>query len=237
MSRKVLASLLSFILVLLLVVPQAGAAEGQAGAAGKGISSGALDHSSVLEQFRVDKQLKLQDRTNKASTFSLNVDTNKTPLQLEKIDSPTASSITPHNYVPQSDSKSSISVIVELQEQPVKVYEATTGKLQKRANLVPQETVVKQEQLKFKTEAAKKLTLNIKREYSNIFNGFALTIPASSYSRGKGDLSRSYGLCDRRYNGISHDGSKRSAYRNNLHVGSRCEGNGHEGWNYRYRYG
>lgn len=179
MSRKVLASLLSFILVLLLVVPQAGAAEGQAGAAGKGISSGVLDHSSVLEQFRVDKQLKLQDRTNKASTFSLNADTNKAPLQLEKIDSPTASSITPHNYVPQSDSKSSISVIVELQEQPVKVYEATTGKLQKRANLVPQETMVKQEQLKFKTEAAKKLTLNIKREYSNIFNGFALTIPAN----------------------------------------------------------
>lgn len=179
MSRKVLASILSFILVILLILPQAGAEPSQSQSAGKGITSGIPAGSSALEQFKLDKQFDLQDRTHQASTFSSQPSINGEKLQLEKLDSSATSSITPHNYVPQSDSTSNISVIVELQQLPVKVYEATVNKLQKNANLVPQETVVKDEQLKFKTEAAKKLTLNIKRQYSNIFNGFAVTIPAN----------------------------------------------------------
>lgn len=181
MSRKVLASLLSVLLVMLLILPQAGAEESQPQAAGKGITSILSDPSSTLEQVKRNEQLKLQDRDRppQASTFSLAPTLQTSELQLEKLDSSTAPYTTPLNYVPQSDSTSTISVIVELQEIPVKVYEATVSKLQRNANLVPHDTVVKQEHLTFKTEAAKKLSLNIKREYSSIFNGFAVTLPAN----------------------------------------------------------
>jgi len=81
------------------------------------------------------------------------------------------------NYVPVSDSKENISVIVELQEEPVAAHEAKVkqGLLKAGAD---QKLVIQREQRSFKAAAEQQLKVKIEKTYSYVFNGFALEIAA-----------------------------------------------------------
>ncbi len=82
------------------------------------------------------------------------------------------------NYVPASDSNEVISVIVELQAEPVAVHEAKVLQGLKSAS-IDQRSIVAKEQMNFKVAAGKKAKSKITKEYTHVFNGFALEIAAN----------------------------------------------------------
>ncbi len=87
--------------------------------------------------------------------------------------------VKPQNYVPESDSNEVISVIIELQAEPLAVHDAKVAKGQK-SNNIDQRSIVAQEQQKFKEEKAKKVKKSkISKEYTYVFNGFAVEIAAN----------------------------------------------------------
>lgn len=183
MSRRVTAGILSFLLAFSLLLPAAAAQEesgSQAGRSPFGVVSG-LDPDKVsldglhLEQGTVLKR----ENTNlhRKSSAALNGG-----ITLEQQDSQTEAAIEPQNYVPLSDSDEWISVIVELETTPVKVFEA--GQVQSKSrsftsSVASHQLKLKQEQQNFKKLALNELNVTFGREYSGIFNGYSLKIPAN----------------------------------------------------------
>lgn len=185
MSRRVTAGILSFLLAFSLLLPAAAAQEEsgtQAERSPYGVKSGLdLDRVSLdgleLEQGTVLKR----DNTNlqKKSSAALN-----RGLTLERQDSQAEAVLEPQNYVPLSDSQESISVIVELEATPVKVFEAEAGQIQSKSrsitgSVASHQLKLKQEQQNFKKLVLNELNVTFGREYSGIFNGYSLTIPAN----------------------------------------------------------
>lgn len=185
LSRKLIASLLSFLLVVTLVLPtSAGAAAGQLQLAeGTKQVQSKLNFNPTDEQLeQLKSNLQLQDDRGKVEASFLG-DTGALELtndvqSSEEAIATAASALEPQNYVPLSDSSEEITVIVELQEQPVKVYEATQ-KQQLSKSAKPQELIVNTEQLNFKKVASSKLDVTFKRQYKSVFNGFSLKIKAN----------------------------------------------------------
>lgn len=183
MSRRVTAGILSFLLAFSLLLPAAAAQEesgSQAGRSPFGVVSG-LDPDKVsldglhLEQGTVLKR----ENTNlqRKSSAALNGG-----ITLEQQDSQAEAAIEPQNFVPLSDSDEWISVIVELETTPVKVFVA--GQVQSKSrsftsSLASHQLKLKQEQQNFKKLALNKLNVTFGREYSGIFNGYSLKIPAN----------------------------------------------------------
>ncbi|WP_415837204.1 S8 family serine peptidase, partial [Paenibacillus phoenicis] len=99
-------------------------------------------------------------------------------LQLERQDAE-AAAVQPQNFVPLTDGSELTTVIVELQEAPLKVFEATQSKMKTSHSLSSHRKAIDLQQQTFKTQAVGKLKAKIKREYENIFNGYSLTLPAN----------------------------------------------------------
>lgn len=87
-------------------------------------------------------------------------------------------SVAPQNYVPESDSNEVISVIVELQAEPLAVHEAKVAKGQKSGK-IDQRSIIAQQQANYKAAAKNKGKSKINKEYSYIFNGFAVEVAAN----------------------------------------------------------
>ncbi|MGZ9583623.1 S8 family serine peptidase [Paenibacillus marinisediminis] len=177
MSRRIIASVLSFLLVFSLILPTVGATESQSLLAdtGKKLVSKFEREATEIDLTDLAQNKQLVRGSQQAKSNKLH----KANGILEKVDSSASSTIQPQNYVPLSDSSERISVIVELKEEPVKVYEASHRKQLFNDAAEPQHVKVKAEQLSFKKHAMKTLGVKIDREYSNVFNGFSLEIEAN----------------------------------------------------------
>ncbi|GAA0386689.1 S8 family serine peptidase [Paenibacillus motobuensis] len=178
MKRRVIGSLLSFLLAFTLILPAVGAQEGispDTDGARKIISK--LDPKAIsLDVSSLDQNVTLEKPSKTDTLKSAKRQTNG--LQIEKIDSLDKAAIQPQNYVPLSDSTEHISVIVELQSEPVKVFEASHKNLRIGTAAISHQLQVKTEQDTFKKSAIKRLNVDIDREYSQVFNGFSLEIAA-----------------------------------------------------------
>ncbi|UNK16025.1 S8 family serine peptidase [Paenibacillus sp. N3/727] len=178
MKRRVVGSLLSFLLAFTLILPAVGAQEGispETGGAQKIISK--LDPKAIsLDVSSLDQNVTLEKPSKTDTLKSAKRQANG--LQIEKIDTLDEAAIQPQNYVPLSDSTERISVIVELQSEPVKVFEASHKNLRIGKSAISHQLQVKTEQDTFKKSAIKRLNVDIDREYSEVFNGFSLEIAA-----------------------------------------------------------
>ncbi|MFD3268621.1 S8 family serine peptidase [Paenibacillus dendritiformis] len=148
--RKLMSLVLSALLLTGMVFP------GVSGATEK------MDWSASETKQQLQSQVKDQLRTK---------------LQLPRISELNLSDITPQNFVPPSDSSDIITVIVELQNEPLKVTEAQAGNTYSFfAN--DAESDIRQEHQQFRT-ALNQLEASIRYEFNNVFNGFSISIPAN----------------------------------------------------------
>ncbi|GAC43257.1 S8 family serine peptidase [Paenibacillus popilliae] len=100
-----------------------------------------------------------------------------TKLQLPRISEQNRSGATPQNFVPPADSSDTMTVIVELQQEPVNVAEAQAASTQSLfADDVDSD--IRQEHHQFRS-ALKPLQASIRYEFSHVFNGFSVRIPAN----------------------------------------------------------
>ncbi|MGF7047427.1 minor extracellular serine protease Vpr [Paenibacillus sp. DS2015] len=89
------------------------------------------------------------------------------------------SSVQAENFVEPSESSEPITVIVELATDPLKVFEANSPFSMKSKSSVNSHTnTLRQEHSAFKSAAILQAGATFNREYSNIFNGYSITLPA-----------------------------------------------------------
>lgn len=190
MKRRVIAGFMSCLLAFMLLMPAAGA-EGlvlHPGEEGSRVVSklqtgAASEAFSGLEQD--DVQLGTREKTSMRS-FSRSSDLGQhlTIEPLEPGQEQASSQQEPQNFVPPSDLSEEISVIVELQEDPVKVFEAGQALNQRRASSssstsAAQKVKINLEQQVFKKAALDRLPASFGREYSSVFNGVVVNLPAN----------------------------------------------------------
>ena len=85
-------------------------------------------------------------------------------------------SVTPESYVESTDSSEPITVIVELQTDPTKVFESISPSTA-RSSINSHANILRQEHTTFKSAAKSKAGAQINREYTKVFNGYSITIP------------------------------------------------------------
>lgn len=179
LSKKVVAGILSFLLAFSLLLPMAGA-EGDALAGADARRDGVPRlNQDVVTQEVLRKQVsdvQLKGREQREVLGQASPAGNK--LQLERQNAE-AAAVQPQNFVPLTDGSELTTVIVELQEAPLKVFEATQSKMKTSQSLSSHRKAIDLQQQTFKTQAIGKLKAKIKREYENIFNGYSLTLPAN----------------------------------------------------------
>lgn len=83
----------------------------------------------------------------------------------------------PENYVGNTDSSNPITVIVELRNQPLKVFQSSSSSKAK-SSVTNYSNILKQEHSIF-ARSAIQANAQIRREYSEVFNGYSVTLPAN----------------------------------------------------------
>ncbi|GIP25967.1 hypothetical protein J23TS9_10970 [Paenibacillus sp. J23TS9] len=86
------------------------------------------------------------------------------------------------NYVDTSNSSDPITVIVQLRNDPIKVYEANPSS-RARSSIGSYSSILNQEHTAFKSAALSKTGALFKREYSKVFNGYSVTLPANQVDK------------------------------------------------------
>ncbi|MCK8485595.1 S8 family serine peptidase [Paenibacillus sp. MBLB2552] len=179
MSKRVVAGILSFILAFTLLLPMAGAEGGAlAGADGRREGVPRLNQDAVTQEMLRDQAAKVQLSGREKRQVSGQSSAVDNGLTLERRDAD-ASAVQPQNFVPLTDGSEPTTVIVELQEAPLKVFEVSQSKARSSQSLSSHRKAIDLQQQTFKTQAVSKLKANIHREYEHIFNGYSLTIPAN----------------------------------------------------------
>lgn len=181
-SRKIIAGLLSFLLTFTLLLPAAGASDlaAQGSSGSKSIVSRLDPQVLSARTLETAGEIDVQSKQHAAgSNSSKSPLTSEKPFTMEPQESSLSSESTPQSYVPLSDSTESISVIVELEKEPVKVFEANASKKRSIHSVTSHKQSLKLEQQSFKQQATSKLGVKIGRQYSEIFNGYSLIIPAN----------------------------------------------------------
>ncbi|GIP50338.1 hypothetical protein J53TS2_39290 [Paenibacillus sp. J53TS2] len=179
MSKRVVAGILSFILAFTLLLPMAGAEGGAlAGADGRREGIPRLNQDAVTQEVLRDQAAKVQLSGREKRQVSGQSSAVDNGLTLERRDA-VASTAQPQNFVPLTDGSEPTTVIVELQEAPLKVFEVSQSKARSSQSLSSHRKAIDLQQQTFKTQAVSKLKANIHREYEHIFNGYSLTIPAN----------------------------------------------------------
>ncbi|WP_059046958.1 S8 family serine peptidase [Paenibacillus rubinfantis] len=179
MSKRVVAGFLSFILAFTLLLPMAGAEGGAlTGADGKRDGVPLLNQNALTQEVLREQASKVQLKGREKREVSGQALPKDSGLKLERGDAE-ASAVQPQNFVPLTDGSEPTTVIVELQEAPLKVFEVSQSKMRTSQSLSSHRKAIDLQQQTFKAQAVGKLKANIKREYENIFNGYSLTIPAN----------------------------------------------------------
>lgn len=88
----------------------------------------------------------------------------------------------PQNFVDPSDSSEPVTVIVQLKNDPLKVFEAKPSS-KARSSLGSYSSILNQEHSAFKSAALSKTGAKFKREYSKVFNGYSVTLPANEVDK------------------------------------------------------
>lgn len=83
----------------------------------------------------------------------------------------------PMNYVAETDSDEPITVIVELQTEPTTVFESAAP-FAAKSSVSAHTNVLRQEHSTFKSAAKSKAGAQFNREYTKVFNGYSITLPA-----------------------------------------------------------
>jgi len=91
-------------------------------------------------------------------------------------------SVTPHNYAGVLKGSAPVSVIVELTNKPVSVYENEAKASSLRSSVSLQRSKIISEHKSF-ISSAQKIDADIGFEYSEIFNGYSITLPANQVSK------------------------------------------------------
>ncbi|MUG88663.1 S8 family serine peptidase [Paenibacillus timonensis] len=179
LSKRVVAGILSFILAFTLLLPMAGAEGGAlAGADGRREGIPRLNQDVVTQEVLRDQAARVQLSGREKRQVSGQSSAVDNGLTLERRDAE-ASAVQPQNFVPLTDGSEPTTVIVELQEAPLKVFEVSQSKARSSQSLSSHRKAIDLQQQTFKTQAVSKLKANIHREYEHIFNGYSLTIPAN----------------------------------------------------------
>ncbi|WP_433943185.1 S8 family serine peptidase [Paenibacillus sp. SN-8-1] len=134
-------------------------------------SPGAASAASTVDAQTASK-LKVQSRLN--SNLNIPRSGELTPGAVPFLKSSTSTN-TPKNFVPESDSSNLTTVIVQLQNDPIKVFEKQSA----GANLADHASKVRVEHNTFKSAAQALRGLTFKREYSKVFNGYSVELPAN----------------------------------------------------------
>ncbi|AJS61441.1 hypothetical protein UB51_07695 [Paenibacillus sp. IHBB 10380] len=160
--RSYFIVLLSFILAIGIAVPQSYAAIEESTNPPLEIQSKLkpLSDSDLLQQHPIPK-LQLPEIHGKQS-----MDTKRMK-----------SSVQAENFVEPSDSNEPITVIVELASDPLKVFEATAP-FSMKSSINSYSNTLRQEHSTFKSAAILNSGATINREYSEVFNGYSVTLPA-----------------------------------------------------------
>ncbi|TQR43315.1 S8 family serine peptidase [Paenibacillus popilliae] len=109
------------------------------------------------------------------------VNSNLSP-QLQLPGQPESPTKTGNNFVPQSDSNKPITVIVELNTEPVALSQAEQGQ-SSAPSVADQEQKIKLEQNTFKLQARISSKAVIRHEYTAALNGYSVSIPANEVDR------------------------------------------------------
>jgi minor extracellular serine protease Vpr len=88
----------------------------------------------------------------------------------------------PENFVQETDSSEPITVIVQLQKDPIKVFEAKPS-LNSSFSISSYSSQLNREHLDFKSAVQSKIGAQFKREYSEVFNGYSVTLPANQVDK------------------------------------------------------
>lgn len=91
-------------------------------------------------------------------------------------------SVTPHNYAGVLKGSAPVSVIVELTNKPVSVYENEAKTSSLRSSVSIQRSKIISEHKSF-ISSAQKIDADIGFEYSEIFNGYSITLPANQVNK------------------------------------------------------
>lgn len=91
-------------------------------------------------------------------------------------------SVTPHNYAGVLKGSAPVSVIVELTNKPVSVYENEAKTSSLRSSVSLQRSKIISEHKSF-ISSAQKIDADIGFEYSEIFNGYSITLPANQVNK------------------------------------------------------
>ncbi|HEY4429869.1 MAG TPA: S8 family serine peptidase, partial [Paenibacillus sp.] len=91
-------------------------------------------------------------------------------------------SVTPHNYAGVLKGSAPVSVIVELTNKPVSVYENEAKTSSLRSSVSLQRSKIISEHKSF-ISSAQKIDADIGFEYSEIFNGYSVTLPANQVNK------------------------------------------------------
>lgn len=91
-------------------------------------------------------------------------------------------SLTPHNYAGVFTGSAPVSVIVELASKPLNVYESEAETYKLRSSVSSQRSKILSEHKSFKT-SAKLIGADLGFEYSKIFNGYSVTLPANQVDK------------------------------------------------------
>ncbi|CAM2779330.1 S8 family serine peptidase [Paenibacillus sediminis] len=84
----------------------------------------------------------------------------------------------PQNFVESTNNDQPITVIVELASDPLKVFEAKSLS-SKSSSITSHSNTLRLEHSTFQSAAYNKLGATFKREYSKVFNGYSVTLPAN----------------------------------------------------------
>ncbi|OME53483.1 S8 family serine peptidase [Paenibacillus odorifer] len=91
-------------------------------------------------------------------------------------------SVTPHNYAGVLKGSAPVSVIVELTNKPVSVYVNETKTYSLRSSVSSQRSKIISEHKSF-ISSTQKIDADIGFEYSEIFNGYSITLPANQVNK------------------------------------------------------
>lgn len=181
LSRRVVAGILSFLLTFTLLLPVVGAeGNGLTEAGGSRQAEFGLDpHAVTQEALKGNLDTKLQSRQQQGVSEGRGAKSASTRGLVLERQNEGAEAAAPQSFVPVSDGDEQTTVIVELREEPVKVFEATRASMRSSKSLATHKQALNLEQKTFKQQAAGKLQARFNREYTNVFNGFSLTLPAN----------------------------------------------------------
>ncbi|CAM4487921.1 S8 family serine peptidase [Paenibacillus tarimensis] len=138
------------------------------------------------QELQLSSKFSLKQTDEKIRLAGENSSIEQASYTLEKISEDRAAAIQNKpaalNFVPASESSKSVTVIVELQSEPLAVHEAQLkqGKMKAASN---HKTIIAKEQASFSAAAARVPGAKLKRKYTKVFNGYSITLPANQVDR------------------------------------------------------